>query len=184
MWIHTLGRIQTLQLYLQNIFHGNITVIQWNGSDLVVLPLLPISTAHKVLTGVLLQLFWMNNPLYWILQRVSLTFKSCTLLIFEMEFSIAHSLQERKSHDLMTCDRRNVNFVKHDLLDVTIYPNNESLYRRRWQERCDINKSCRRSLASHIWGSRLRRLNNGSLLGQRRTFGRLRPCKVLPLCRL
>ncbi len=32
-----------------------VTVIQLNGSDLVGLPLL--STAHKVLTGILLQLF-------------------------------------------------------------------------------------------------------------------------------
>ncbi len=33
--------------------HGNITVIQLNGSDLIGLPLL--STAHKILTDVLLQ---------------------------------------------------------------------------------------------------------------------------------
>ncbi len=46
----------------------------------------------------LLQLLRINNPIYyWILQRVNLTFKSCTLLILEMEFSIAHNLQEWKS---------------------------------------------------------------------------------------
>ncbi len=56
----------------------------------------------------------------------------------EMEFSIAHNLQEWKSHELINCDRRNVNFVKNDLLDVTFYPNDESLYRRRWQARRDI----------------------------------------------
>ncbi len=38
-----------------------VTVIQLNESDTVVLPLL--STAHKVLTGVLLQFLWINNPL-------------------------------------------------------------------------------------------------------------------------
>ncbi len=68
--------------------------------------------------------------------------------MLEMEFSIAHNparmeilfithnLQEQKFRELTTyCSRRNVNFVEHDLLDVTLYPNDESLCRRRWKAR-------------------------------------------------
>ncbi len=52
------------QLNLTECNHTYVlTVVQLNGSDLVGILLLTISTAHKVLTSILLQLFWMNNPL-------------------------------------------------------------------------------------------------------------------------
>ncbi len=54
-----------------------------------------------------------------------------------MENSIAHNLQEWKSHELITyCGRCNVNFVKHNLLDIFLSAETMSHYvaGARWRD--------------------------------------------------
>ncbi len=51
-----------------------------------------------------------------------MAFKSSTLLILGMKFSMLHNLR---------CKNGNLTNIAHNVLGVTFYPNNKSLCRRR-----------------------------------------------------
>ncbi len=71
-----------------------LTAIQLNRSHFVEFP--PLSTTHKVHTSILSCCSYFESTIhyYWMFHGVRETFLPRTPLIFEMEFSILHNLQE------------------------------------------------------------------------------------------